>query len=100
MIGTKKYLALVSAIDGKAKISETLMRTAKRMLGPVRSPLAAWPTGFLIAFQSDEPALATADRMQRELGQWFRVAVMELGADLADTSVVPQHRDWIAALSK
>jgi len=94
----KSYLALVSAVDGKQKISEALMRTAKRMLGADPIPLSAWPTGFVIAFHSDEPAQATVDRLKRELGQWFRIAVMELGPDAADSSILEDHQRWLALL--
>lgn len=95
MTGLKTYLALVTAGDGKAKIPPALMRTAKRMLGPKQTPVSAWPTGFLTAFRSDEPAQATADRLVREVGSDFRVAVLELGRDTAHASVNPEHVNWI-----
>lgn len=100
MTGLKTYLALVTAGDGKAPISEALMRTAKRMLGPKQTPVAAWPTGFITAFRSDEPALATTERLAREVGPYFRVAILEMGADMAQSSVVGNHADWIADLAR
>jgi hypothetical protein len=100
MTGLRTYLALISAGDGKTPISETLMRTAKRMLGPRQTPVAAWPTGFLTAFRSEEPAQLTADRLVREIDQRFRVAVLELGPDTAHASVLKDHADWIADLAR
>lgn len=100
MTGLKTYLALVTAGDGKAKIPPALMRAAKRMLGPKQTAVAAWPTGFISAFRSDESAQATTDRLVREMGLAWRIAVLELGPDIAQSTVIASHANWIADLQR